>query len=184
MTTNFPTCRVSGAGVFACAISSGGIGLTAAGAVMNNTALLVSGIVMLTVPVVCVGICVGVTCIVINKLRDAEEEVNIPEEVIKTDKIAKDIIIPVVEIPDAPEPYTCPITFVEMKDPYITPRGHSYEKEALEKWIKEKGNSPQTRDPLTLKDIRPNRNLREAIEHSHQPAQVEVIVDNNLTDAS
>lgn len=63
-----------------------------------------------------------------------------------------------------PEAFRCPITLEVMKDPYITPSGHSYERKALEQWIETKGTDPQTRAPLLLAQVIPNRALRDSIE--------------------
>jgi hypothetical protein len=52
-----------------------------------------------------------------------------------------------------------------MKDPYSDMDGNSYEKEAIFKWIIENGNSPITRNPMTIDNLIPNRALKEAIEN-------------------
>ena len=54
-----------------------------------------------------------------------------------------------------------------MKDPVMDPDGFSYEREAIEKWIKEHGTSPMTRRPLTLEELKPNRALKDAIEEEY-----------------
>ncbi len=47
-----------------------------------------------------------------------------------------------------PNHFFCPITLEVMRDPYITPSGHSYEGRALQQWIAQHGSDPQTRpDP-------------------------------------
>jgi len=46
------------------------------------------------------------------------------------------------------EAFYCPITGVIMKDPVIFPDGYTYEKTAIEEWIKRHGNSPYTRQPM------------------------------------
>ena len=61
--------------------------------------------------------------------------------------------------------YICPITLNIMKDPYSDMDGNSYEKEAIFKWIIENGNSPITRNPMTIDNLIPNRALKEAIEN-------------------
>lgn len=51
-----------------------------------------------------------------------------------------------------------------MRDPVITPLGHSYERAALEEHLKRSPTDPLTNSPLNLDDVRPNRGLREAID--------------------
>jgi hypothetical protein len=59
-----------------------------------------------------------------------------------------------------------------MVDPVIDPDGNSYEKHAIEYWIRQSGTSPITRTALSVDDLRPNRALKIAIDeyrHSIQP---------------
>lgn len=60
--------------------------------------------------------------------------------------------------------FLCPITHELMKDPVIDPDGNSYEREAIESWLRQNGTSPITRAPLAIKDLRPNRALKQTIE--------------------
>lgn len=60
--------------------------------------------------------------------------------------------------------FLCPITHELMKDPVIDPDGNSYEREAIESWLRRNGTSPITRAPLAIKDLRPNRALKQTIE--------------------
>ena len=47
----------------------------------------------------------------------------------------------------------------------ITPSGHSYERAAIEKYVREiKAEDPQTRTPLTLPQLAPNLALKAAIQ--------------------
>jgi len=50
-----------------------------------------------------------------------------------------------------------------MSDPVCDREGNSYERNAIEAWVAADGTSPMTRNPLSLTDLIPNRNLREAI---------------------
>ncbi len=63
-----------------------------------------------------------------------------------------------------PQAYLCPITLNVMKEPYSDNDGNTYEKDAIYKWIEQHGNSPITRNPMTVDDLRPNRALKDAIE--------------------
>ena len=64
-----------------------------------------------------------------------------------------------------PDEFLCPITGVIMKDPVSDNQGISYEREAIETWLK-RGNttSPSTQQHLQLSDLRPNIALRKLIE--------------------
>jgi STIP1 homology and U-box containing protein 1 len=54
------------------------------------------------------------------------------------------------------------ITFAIMQDPVLTKNGHSYERATLISHLRNSETDPLTRDPLTVKDLRPNLALREA----------------------
>lgn len=58
----------------------------------------------------------------------------------------------------------CPISFEIMTDPVITPNGDTYQREFIERWIREKGNCPITRNPITLNQLIPNKALKQYIE--------------------
>ena len=61
----------------------------------------------------------------------------------------------VSEEPEIPKHLQCPITLSLMKDPVTASDGQTYEKEAIEKWMKNNNNSsPFTRKPIT--SINPN----------------------------
>jgi hypothetical protein len=48
----------------------------------------------------------------------------------------------------------CPITREPVRHPVVTPyTDHVYEKEALEKWVREKGTDPMTRQPLRVEQL-------------------------------
>ena len=60
--------------------------------------------------------------------------------------------------------FECPITLELMTDPVITPAGHTYERAAIERVINSGNPCPQTRNPLALTDLVPNRGLKDAID--------------------
>ncbi|CAF1014129.1 unnamed protein product [Rotaria sordida] len=62
------------------------------------------------------------------------------------------------------ETFICPITHELMRDPVIDPDGNSYERQAIEGWLRQNGTSPITRTPLSASDLRPNRALKAAID--------------------
>ncbi|KAJ3085923.1 hypothetical protein HK102_013684, partial [Quaeritorhiza haematococci] len=59
----------------------------------------------------------------------------------------------------------CPITHELMTDPVLlTVDGRTYERSAIEEWIRTHGTSPVTREPATVGDLVPNRAVRDVIE--------------------
>ena len=64
--------------------------------------------------------------------------------------------------------FICPITHELMVDPVIDPDGNSYERRAIEDWLRQNGTSPITRAPLAAQDLRPNRALKAAIDEFRQ----------------
>ena len=56
-----------------------------------------------------------------------------------------------------------------MREPTTTVNGDSYERAAIEEWVRAHGTDPQTRQPLALADLRVNRGLRDAIEAEAEP---------------
>ncbi|CAF3848769.1 unnamed protein product, partial [Rotaria sordida] len=57
----------------------------------------------------------------------------------------------------------CPITYELFHDPVLTPDGHTYERQAIEQWIRSHGTSPITRQPLSIEQLYPNRKIIEAM---------------------
>ncbi|KAM4558720.1 WD repeat, SAM and U-box domain-containing protein 1 [Odontesthes bonariensis] len=65
---------------------------------------------------------------------------------------------------EAPDEFLCPVTRELMKDPVIAADGYSYEREAIESWIRGKNKtSPMTNLPLQTTLLTPNRSLKMAI---------------------
>ncbi|CAF1398845.1 unnamed protein product [Rotaria sp. Silwood1] len=51
----------------------------------------------------------------------------------------------------------CPITKELFRDPVLASDGHTYERLAIEQWIRSNGTSPLTRQPLFIEQLYPNR---------------------------
>jgi len=66
------------------------------------------------------------------------------------------------------EAFRCPITQELMREPVITPSGHSYEGYAIRKVAVEMGFSPQTKRRLRKADLVPNRALTDAIDQTRK----------------
>ena len=65
---------------------------------------------------------------------------------------------------EVPKPFVCPITQEIMKDPVILSDGHTYERDAIEKWFETKDTSPTTNLKIAAKTLTPNVALRQNIE--------------------
>ena len=63
-----------------------------------------------------------------------------------------------------PDEFRCPITHELMNDPVICSDGHTYERAAIERWLRSHGSSPKTNAPLPNRTVLPNHNLRGIIE--------------------
>ncbi len=60
--------------------------------------------------------------------------------------------------------FICPITYELMREPFIATDGHTYEKSAIEKWLKNNNTSPRSGEPLESTIIIPNINLKKLIQ--------------------
>lgn len=58
--------------------------------------------------------------------------------------------------------FICPITYALMREPTVASDGHTYEKGAIEKWLKSNQKSPRTGEPMDVVLI-PNLNLKKLI---------------------
>ena len=64
---------------------------------------------------------------------------------------------------DIPDEFQCPITMDLMEDPVTCEDGHTYERKAIEEYLKKNPISPKTRQPMNIKIIIPNRQLKTLI---------------------
>ena len=62
-----------------------------------------------------------------------------------------------------PPDYECPISMELMTDPVICSDGFSYERSAIEIWLKAHDRSPKTNETLPNKTLIPNKTLKAAI---------------------
>jgi len=58
------------------------------------------------------------------------------------------------------ESITCPITLSPMHNPVTAPDGQTYEKEAIVKWLNEKGTSPHDRRNMSINELQVNASIR------------------------
>ncbi len=59
--------------------------------------------------------------------------------------------------------FICPITYELMREPVVASDGHTYEKNAIEKWLKSSYTSPRNGEPIESTLI-PNYNLKKLIQ--------------------
>lgn len=64
---------------------------------------------------------------------------------------------------DPPAAFVCPITQELMREPVVTSDGHTYERAAIQRWLRDHNTSPQTNRPLPSKQLLPNIALRKQI---------------------
>ncbi|GAB5362682.1 hypothetical protein AAMO2058_000818700 [Amorphochlora amoebiformis] len=62
--------------------------------------------------------------------------------------------------------FRCPITLQVMQDPVVCADGHTYERNAIQHWLKKNNRSPTTNLPLTSTNLIPNHCIRSAIHAS------------------
>mmetsp|Transcript_15948 Transcript_15948/g.29199 ORF Transcript_15948/g.29199 Transcript_15948/m.29199 type:complete len:265 (+) Transcript_15948:242-1036(+) len=65
---------------------------------------------------------------------------------------------------DPPAYLLCPISHELMQEPVVTADGHTYEKRAIERWLKNHASSPITGLELSNKVLRPNFALKSALQ--------------------
>lgn len=59
--------------------------------------------------------------------------------------------------------FICPITYELMRDPVVASDGHTYEKAAIEKWLKHHQISPRNGEPMAPLTL-PNMNMKKLIQ--------------------
>jgi hypothetical protein len=63
-----------------------------------------------------------------------------------------------------PHEFYCPITGDLMKDPVSEPDGHTYERDAIMKWLYKSNTSPMTRNTLLESDLKLNISMKKSID--------------------
>jgi hypothetical protein len=82
--------------------------------------------------------------------------------------------------------YRCSITHDVMVDPVIASDGHTYERTAIESWIKKTARSPMTQEALTSRRLTPNHFVK-ALIHAYMekaPPEVKAAWSRNLVDVA
>merc|ERR1712062_712635 len=106
--------------------------------------------------------------------RDPDPDLNSMDEYVDEDEIAiRDVVEEEmddndggddIEIKEINSKFLCPITKQIMKDPVICADGYSYERTAIEQWLKCNDKSPVTEETLSTKQVFPNQNLKQMIQ--------------------
>jgi hypothetical protein len=73
-------------------------------------------------------------------------------------------IIPCEEYHPLPDVYYCPITFSIIHDPVIDSEGNTYERVAVENWIRANGTSPLTRTTSSVESLYPNHAIADLLD--------------------
>jgi ABC-type phosphate transport system substrate-binding protein len=65
-----------------------------------------------------------------------------------------------LELRDVPPSLVCPITMAVFHNPVICADGHTYERQAIERWLEVRATSPTTNLPLESRSLAPNHAVR------------------------
>jgi serine/threonine protein kinase len=57
----------------------------------------------------------------------------------------------------------CPLTLELFRDPVVAQDGHTYEREAIEEWIRKTGTSPITRQPMSIQHLISNITVKKIV---------------------
>jgi len=108
-----------------------------------------------------------ITLLINTKLKPFIKQV---KEINKSLKVIRTIIWeklnahPLLQVQVIPDEFLCPITGDIIKSPMRDKYGQNYEEELILEWVREKGTSPMTRQPLTVEDLTHNPELKARIE--------------------
>ncbi|CAF4136341.1 unnamed protein product, partial [Rotaria sordida] len=65
----------------------------------------------------------------------------------------------------------CPITLELFHDPVVAQDGHTYERKAIEEWIRKNGTSPITNQRISLEHLVPNYAIKKMVDHFESSLQ-------------
>ncbi len=57
----------------------------------------------------------------------------------------------------------CPLTLELFRDPVLAQDGHTYERDAIEEWIRKTGTSPITRQPISIQHLISNITVKKIV---------------------
>lgn len=65
---------------------------------------------------------------------------------------------------EVPSQFVCALNGHTMKNPVVSPYGHTFEKDTIEQWLKQQGSvCPLTGKPLSIADLKPNKAVQSEI---------------------
>ena len=73
--------------------------------------------------------------------------------------------------------FLCPITYELMREPVVAMDGHTYEKSAIDKWLKSNQTSPRSGEPMDTIVI-PNMNLKKLIQDIIHEVETSNVIRN------
>ncbi|CAF1298654.1 unnamed protein product, partial [Rotaria sp. Silwood1] len=65
---------------------------------------------------------------------------------------------------EVPKELQCPITGALFRDPVVASDGHTYEREAIIRWLQRERISPITREPMSIDKLNPNRIVKKMVD--------------------
>ncbi|CAF4724799.1 unnamed protein product [Rotaria sp. Silwood1] len=65
---------------------------------------------------------------------------------------------------EVPKELQCPITGALFRDPVVASDGHTYEQEAIIRWLQRERISPITREPMSIDKLNPNRIVKKMVD--------------------
>lgn len=100
-----------------------------------------------------------------NKKRNKKRmDISPPETVTPKNtvdaSIPEEVVAQATHESEPPYDFVCPITQEPMVDPVVIADGHTYERGAIEEWMRRNATSPKTGQRLDYNVIFPNHNLR------------------------
>ena len=72
----------------------------------------------------------------------------------------------------------------DMEDPVVAKDGHTYEREAIEAFIRENGKSPISGEPLDVDSLIENRAVQNQIDSYHDAAERAALFQEHATDGT
>ena len=73
--------------------------------------------------------------------------------------------------------YLCPITRQIMIEPVVDALGNTYDKEAIQDWLKNNDRTPKTNEQLPNKDLTPNKAIKaEIIEYKEEKIKKGLVI--------
>jgi hypothetical protein len=86
----------------------------------------------------------------------------------------------ILQHPNPPDEFVCPITLGIMFDPAVALDGRTYERDAIKKWLEKTNTSPMTKQTIKDQTFRTNWAIRSAIERFLDGSLVKDMVGDSI----